>query len=247
MEQAGSESGPFVFICEHASSRIPAPLVTSVSDRGWLETHWGVDIGARDLTLELASLTNSQAVLARFSRLLCDANRHRDHPDLIRETIEGAGLSFNAGLDDAEVMRRVERYHEPYHLSIHTLLNATPSDRLLISIHSFTPVFNNHLRTMDVGVLFDGAAPHHAEDARRLQHALQEQGFFAALNEPYSGEGGLMYAADRHGSAHGLRHLELEINQAILSTPQRATRVAGLIAPALQTLLTVPSKRDDRA
>jgi hypothetical protein len=46
-----------------------------------------------------------------------------------------------------------------------------------------------------------------------------------------------MYAADRHGQRHQLRHLELELNQSILCTPQRVERVAEKIAAALKSLL----------
>jgi predicted N-formylglutamate amidohydrolase len=234
-EQAGDVGGPFLFICEHASARIPPPLSTNSADQLWLQSHWGVDIGARGLTLALAQRTGSQAVLARFSRLLCDANRHRDHPDLIRQLIDGAPLSFNTGLDEAELTRRIETYHEPYHQACDRALAASSPPPVLVSLHSFTPVWNQKVRTMDVGVLFDEARS--GTDARTLAAALQSEGFFTALNEPYSGANGLMYAADRHGQQHKLRHLELELNQSILCTPQRVEQVGKKIAAALMSLL----------
>ena len=233
---AGVSAGPFTFICEHASARIPLPLTTTISDRIWLQTHWGFDIGALGLTTELARHTHSQAILARFSRLLCDANRHRNHPDLIRETIDGVSLSFNAGLDEAEVIRRVELYHEPYHRAIDAALSAAGSQTFLISVHSFTPIWDQKLRTMDIGILFDGTEGA-TRDARKLQDAIEEEGFFTALNEPYSGISNLMYAADRHGRHHQVRRLELELNQAIICTPERVLRVGERIARALQKLI----------
>ena len=226
-------SGPFLIICEHASSRIPSPLTTNTTDDRWLDTHWGYDIGARQLSLALARLTGSQALLARFSRLLCDTNRHRDHEHLIRPDIEGEPLSFNAGLDEAEVIRRVELYHEPYHQQINAMLEAADPTVFLLSVHSFTPIWDDHIRTMDIGVLFD----EQSENAHALQRGLEGAGFFTALNEPYSGRDNLMYAADRHGRQHNIRHLELELNQATICTPQRIERVAARMAPVLMGLL----------
>ena len=149
--------------------------------------------------------------------------------------IEGVPLSFNADLDESEVLRRVERYHEPYHQACDRTLAACRPQTVLVSLHSFTPVWGQKVRTMDVGVLFDEA--HSGDDARTLESALRDEGFFTALNEPYSGANGLMYAADRHGQRHRVRHLELELNQSILCTPQRVERVAEKIASALERLL----------
>ncbi len=234
-EQAGPAIGPFLFICEHASGRVPPPLTTTDSDDYWLASHWGVDIGARDLCLALSARLASPTVLARFSRLLCDANRHRDHPVLIRPDISGAPLTFNSGLDAAEVRRRVERYHEPYHQAVDAALAAVGPAVVLVSVHSFTPVWEQQVRTMDTGVLFDEARS--GADAHSLHAALESQGFFSALNEPYSGANGLMYAADRHGQDRGVRHLELELNQALICTPRRIEQVADRLAVALRVLL----------
>lgn len=234
-EQAGPGVGPFLFTCEHASGRIPAPLTTTASDARWLASHWGIDIGARDLCMALSARLSSPTVLARFSRLLCDANRHRDHPVLIRTDINDTPLSFNSQLDTVELQRRVEQYHEPYHQAVDAALTAAGPAVVLVSVHSFTPVWDERVRTMDIGVLFDEAQS--SLDAHRLHTALEDEGFFTALNEPYSGANGLMYAADRHGQGRGVRHLELELNQALICTPRRIEQVAGRLATALRALL----------
>ena len=177
-EQAGPETGPFLLICEHASGRIPAPLTTTASDARWLASHWCIDIGARDLCMALSAQLSSPTVLARFSRLLCDANRHRDHPVLIRTDIDGTPLSFNSRVDAAEVQRRVAHYHEPYHQAVDAALTAAGPAVVLVSVHSFTPVWDERVRTMDIGVLFDEVQS--GSDARRLQLALEDEGFFTA-------------------------------------------------------------------
>lgn len=234
--------GPLLISCEHASNRVPAPLRAGPGDRTWLGTHWGWDIGARSFSLELARQLGGSALLARFSRLVCDANRPHDHPDLVRAEIEGHRLRFNRRLDPAERQRRLDRYHHPYHHELDRLAAAAVArDRrcLLLSVHSFTPVWGVDLRQTEIGVLFDD----HEEQARLLARSLRALGFDPSLNEPYSGRAGLIYAAARHGRAYGVLHLELELNQALVPTPRRARRLARRLAPAIAALLPAAQRR----
>lgn len=236
-------AGRFFFTCEHASNRVPAPLRTTAMDRAWLETHWGYDIGARTMSRELARMTGSYAVMARFSRLVVDANREPHQRDLIRPATEGHALTFNANVSDAERERRISRFHEPYHAAVDEGLAARLAggvgDILLLSVHSFTPVWNNRVRPMDVGVLF---SPYEAV-ARRLEAELQKEGLETALNKPYSGREGLIYAAERHGQSHQVVFLELEVNQSLCCTPARARRAARRIAAALTRLHVRQARR----
>ena len=224
-----------VVSCEHASHRIPKPLKTSAEDRGWLKTHWGYDIGAAEVTRQLVRRKSCVALLARFSRLICDANRHPDHEDLIRVTTEGYPLSFNQGLTAAEKERRLNLYHRPFHDLLDECLAervARGGDVVLLSIHSFTPVFEGKLRPMEMGVLFDRFEP----IAKRLAGHLEDVGFKTALNEPYSGMEGQMYAPHRHGQKHGVIYLELEIRQDLLTTPAKTVDVADRLCAALTEL-----------
>jgi predicted N-formylglutamate amidohydrolase len=82
---------------------------------------------------------------------------------------------------------------------------------------------------MEVGVLFDA----HCGHARRLEQGLAKQGFETALNAPYSGRDGLIYSALRHGTAHDIVYLELEVRQDLIDTPARALATGRRIAQAL--------------
>lgn len=221
--------------CEHASAAVPPPLSPSADDAPWLETHWAYDIGAASVARRLADLAGSVAVLARFSRLVCDANRDVGDPTWIRASVDGHALSFNHAIDEAERERRHSCYHAPYHAEIDRLLRErTPSgaDVLLLSIHSFTPVYEGEDRSMEVGVLFD----RHAPIAERLEVELRREGFATALNAPYSGMDGLIFAAQRHGVAHNVVYLELEVRQDLIADHAAAVATADRIAAALDRL-----------
>lgn len=226
---------PLILTCEHASRRVPRPLRSSAADREILASHWGYDIGAATVTREVVRRTGSLALLARFSRLVCDANRHAEDATWIRREVEGQVLSFNARVDAAEIGRRRRRYYEPYHHAVDEVLRrrlAAGGDVLLLSVHSFTPVFGEDRRDMEVGVLFND----HAAVAQRLERALAATGLRAALNEPYSGRQGMMFAAQRHGTIHNVVYLEIELRQDLLATPAQARRMGAALADCLQQL-----------
>ena len=105
---------------------------------------------------------------------------------------------------------------------------------MLLSVHSYTPVYLGQRRAVEVGVLFDA----YDELAEPLCEALSAAGFDARLNEPYSGKPphNLIYSAKHHGDAHGVPYLELEVRQDLIATPAAAAAVARRIAPALASL-----------
>ena len=223
--------GPFVFTCEHATHLLPE-WVAEPADLPLLEDHWGWDVGAADLTRALIELTRSCGVLSRFSRLICDPNRDASQEGFVVEQVEGQPVSFNRGVNAAERRRRQERYFDRYHDAIDRTIRArkavgTPVR--LCSIHSFTPLYLGRARPMEIGVLFDA----HHEHAWRLEGALAEQGFETVLNAPYSGCDGMIYSAQRHGTAHDIVYLELEVRQDLINTPAKALAAGRRIAQAL--------------
>ena len=229
-----SDSGPLVLTCEHASRRIPAPLRTTANDRKWLSTHWGWDIGARTVCREMIRQTGGVGVFARFSRLLADANRAPSHEHLVRCAVEGDVLSFNQGLTIEEVDRRLEKYHAPYHAAIDRVIGARmsqPGDVMLLAVHSFTP------RSVMIAVRWMlGSCSIPRPVARRFRDEIAAEGLKVALNEPYSGRNGLMYAAMRHGQAHGALYLELELNQKLIGSAADARKMGSALTRAFRRL-----------
>lgn len=227
--------GRFVLSCEHASNRLPPPIRPGSLDAPWLATHWAYDIGAAELVREIVANTGSVAVLSRFSRLVCDANRDPADPTVIVPRVEQHPLGFNELISATERAVRIDRYHSAFHRKVDDLLERRlpqGGDVALVSVHSFVPALYGLQRELDVGVLFN---PYEAV-AKRLARSLEARGVVTALNEPYSGRRGLIYSAERHGLDHQVIYLELEVNQALLSTPPKVYRVARLIAESLKEL-----------
>lgn len=223
-------TGSFLFTAEHASAVIPVPVQDT--DIPFLTTHWAVDIGILPLMKLLCEQHHAQGIYTQYSRLWIDTNRDPHQDGLIKTHIDDTPLSFNQSLTEQDALQRLAEVHEPYHHAISSSITTHTKPPLLVSLHSFTPIWNNHIRTMDIGVLFD----RDEELAHICTELLQQEGFFVEENKPYSGKNGLIYSAHRHGTEKNIPYIELEFNQSIICTPQRIKRVADKISRVFSTL-----------
>lgn len=218
-----------LLICEHASERLPPGWAWHDDDRWLLGTHWAIDLGAAEITRSLAQAIGCAAILARFSRLLVDPNRDVDAPTLFRDEAEGRPVRLNCGVDGDDRQRRLDGCYHPYHRAIDRALADAPAAAVL-SVHSFTPVYEGRARAVEVGVLFD----RHPELAAAFAEVLRGAGLRTALNEPYSGALGFAYSPERHAAAHDRRCLELEIRQDLAVDPDRRAAIEAAILAAIR-------------
>jgi predicted N-formylglutamate amidohydrolase len=225
--------GPLLVICEHAGNQVPSPLRLDPADRRWLFTHWGYDIGIAEVARVLIDTFGGAGLFAEFSRLVCDPNRPWDDRSCILDQIEGTKLRLNQGLDAAARQLRKVVFYDRYHDAVDALLRRRreiATDFTLVALHSFTERLGDEVRWMEAGVLFD-------DDQRGLGEAMAaevaREGLTTAINEPYSGIDGFTYSVTRHGRAHGLPHVEIELRQDLIATPEQSRQMAGRLAPAL--------------
>jgi predicted N-formylglutamate amidohydrolase len=213
--------------CEHASRELPPPFRWPDEDAWLTGTHWAYDLGAAELTRELAGELGAGAVLSRFSRLLIDPNRSEAAPDTFRANAEGRTVFLNRDIGDDERARRFE-IARAYHAAIDDALSSDAAP-VVLSIHTFTPLYEGLRRSVEVGVLFD------EEEllAERVRATLADNGFHALLNEPYSGKAGLIYSAERHARRHGRRALELELRQDLACDASARARVVSVLCRVL--------------
>ena len=228
---SGSRSAPVFLTCEHASQALPSPWRWPERDLRLVDTHWAYDLGAREVTLELARTLDASAVLARFTRLLADPNREEGHADVFRARADGEPVLLNAELSCAEKTRRLVGYHRPYHVALDAALGAVDAP-FLFSIHSFTPLYEGTPRAVELGVLFN----EDETDARKLGAALSAHFPQVAYNEPWSGRTGLIYSAERHAGKHGRRALELEVRQDRAVDPRYRAELVRVLARFFSSL-----------
>jgi predicted N-formylglutamate amidohydrolase len=224
-------NGRLLFVCDHASNALPPGGLGL--DPGLLSTHIAYDIGAASVTRALAGVYGARALLGAWSRLLIDLNRGPDDPTLVMKLSDGSIIPGNRDADAAEVARRIQAFHAPYHAAIAAALDRVGSDAVIISLHSFTPAWKGRPRPWEVGVLYDRdirlAAP--------LMTRLAEAGFVVGDNEPYSGalEGDTLW---QHGTMRGLPHVLIEMRQDLVASDEQAQAFASRLKPVLDAALS---------
>ena len=223
--RTGDGAAGVFLLCEHATERLPSPWRWPDEDEHLKGTHWAFDPGARALTLELASALNAGAVLARHTRLLIDPNRDELHRDLFRLVADGQEVALNRALSGPERTIRLERYYRAFHFAVDRALTRDPAP-VLLSLHTFSALYEGEARSMAMGVLFNDDEP----AARRLGAHLEQEFSGVAYNEPWSGREGLMYSVETHARRHRRVAIELELRNDLALDPRfRGRLVASLV------------------
>jgi predicted N-formylglutamate amidohydrolase len=227
---------PLLFLCDHASNRLPEAYGSLGLAPDLFASHIAYDIGAAEVTRALASAYGAAAVLGAWSRLLIDLNRGEDDPTLVAKLSDGSIVPGNRSAGADEIARRLALYHAPYHRAVEQEIlriqdaGAVP---VLLSLHSFTPVWKGARRRWDVGVLWD----RDGRLAKPLLARLAEAGWAVGDNEPYSGalENDCLY---RHGTMRGLPHVLIEMRQDLIAGEAPACAFAARLKPALDAALS---------
>ena len=129
------------------------------------------------------------------------------------------------------------KFFAPYHERIDTEIKRRWRVRMpavLISLHSFTPIFKGVARPWHVAVLYN-------RDPRLARHLLAmlkaETGLVVGNNEPYVVSNSTDYTIPVHGERLGLPHALIEIRQDLIAEERGqhtwALRLARLLPRAL--------------
>jgi predicted N-formylglutamate amidohydrolase len=226
---------PLLFICDHASNKLPNQYGDLGLSLELFETHIASDIGAAEVTRTLAGEFGATAIMARWSRLLIDLNRGPDDPTLVMKLSDGSIIGGNAHADTAEVQRRIALFYAPYHDAIAreiAAMDSTGRVPIIVSVHSFTPIWKGRKRPWEVGILWD----RDARLARPMIKQLERAGFKVGDNEPYSGEleNDCLY---RHGTMSGLPHVLIEIRQDLIALTSAAQTLARRLIVVIESAL----------
>ncbi len=241
----GEPAAGVLIVCDHAANALPPEYGDLGLPAAEFSRHIAYDPGAAAVARTLAGRLGAPAVLSTYSRLLIDPNRGEDDPTLIMRLSDGAVVPGNAGVDGDERARRIARFHAPYHAAIDAAIDralAAGRPPIILSIHSFTPVWRGRVRPWHAGVLWD-ADPRIAEP---LIAALRAAGdVVVGDNEPYSGAlaNDCMY---RHGSRRGLAHGLVEIRQDVIGDAAGAAAWAERLAKIAGDLKELPGVRTIR-
>jgi predicted N-formylglutamate amidohydrolase len=233
----GRADAGLIVLCDHAGNAFPPDYGTLGLPPEQLTRHIAYDIGAAEMTRQIAAELGAPAILTRFSRLLIDPNRGADDPTLIMRLSDGAVVPGNRRLDEAERERRTRLYYTPYHATVDRIIDsclATGIVPMLLSMHSFTESWKASPRPWHIGVLWDNIDGRFAEPMLKALYA--EGDLIVGDNEPYTGVlvGDCMW---QHGSQRGLASALIEVRQDLIRDAAGQAAWAGRLCRIVKKIL----------
>ena len=229
-ENGGS---PLLIVADHAGKHFPRRLGQLGLSNAECEGHIAWDIGAGAVCCLIGSALDAVVVRQNYSRLVIDCNRTPGSETSILDLSERTRVPGNIGLSQRHKLARVRELFQPYHDRIATELDrrrAAERPTALISVHSFTPVFQTVARLWHVGVLYN-RDPRFAQILMELLH--REEGLVVGDNEPYSVTDASDYTIPVHGEQRDLHHVALEIRQDLITDEAGQRMWAALFARLL--------------
>ncbi len=231
-----SGKGSVLLVCEHASQTLPARFGTLGLGSDLLQSHIAWDPGALAVSRLLSESLDATLVYQRYSRLVYDCNRPPESPSAMPVVSEIYDIPGNADLSDADRYARTSALYIPFHDRISQLV-AARDQTVLVTIHSFTPVYHGKPRTVEIGILHDA-------DTRLADAMLAHAGgssFKVERNAPYGPEDGVTHTLRLHALPSGLLNVMIEVRNDLIQDEkgQRAAAdflhgllVAGIAAEA---------------
>ncbi|OAP47513.1 N-formylglutamate amidohydrolase [Sinorhizobium americanum] len=237
----GDAKGDFLFVCEHASSRLPERLGTLGLPKEALESHIAWDPGALAVSRLLAGKLDGTLIHQRFSRLVYDCNRPPESDAATPVVSEVYEVPGNRAMSAAERQARVDEVYLPFHETVSEFVAARKAvgrQPILVTMHSFTPVYFGKSRSVELGILHD--ADSRLADRMLAVATTGEVAYDIRRNEPYGPADGVTHSLIEYGVRHGLPNVMIEIRNDLIRNEvgQRvmADYLGGLLARSAAAL-----------
>ena len=227
-------------LCEHASNHFPAQfgdLGLQPSDQ---ISHAAWDPGARAISLHLCQALDAPMVASQVSRLVYDCNRPPEIASAMPVKSELIEIPGNRDLTGDQRQQRVDAVYRPFCDAVSEVIKTRRTAGLqtvLITIHSFTPIYYGQPRAVEIGILHDddsAMADAMLANAQSLPHRRVER------NQPYGPQDGVTHSLKLHGMAHGLVNVMIEVRNYLLRDAKEeaimADELLTLLRPALASL-----------
>lgn len=223
-------SNQFILLtCEHAKNHVPKFLNNLNLSPRLLSTHRAYDKGALEIARALQLNLKAPLLYGQYSRLAIDLNRSEKNSKVFSK--------FSRVLKMEQKEQILSTIYRPFRKKTNAIVKKELGKKKLVvhfSIHSFTPIMNQHVRNCEIGLLYDPKYKIESSLARKLKHQLSIKfpNIRIRMNYPYKG------TADGHTSnlrkiygKLGYVGIEIEFNQAWLKylESHHATKKASLI------------------
>ena len=208
---------PFLLTSDHYGRVLPRKLGDLGIAAPDMERHIAYDIGISGVADRLAGMLDAHLVAQHYSRLVIDCNRPPGAVSSIPVISEATAIPRNEGISEHEREARRREIFAPYHRRINEAIDTrlhAKRPTVLVSLHSFTPVYAGVARPWHIGALYhrDTILPQ-----LLLKHLRAESDLVVGDNEPYAVSDLTDYTIPVHGEARGLINTGIEIRQDLIA------------------------------
>jgi len=225
---------PVLLVCEHAANRIPDALDNLGLDEATRLSHVAWDPGALAVAQEISHILDARLVASTISRLVYDCNRPPEAPGAMPKRSEIFDIPGNKNLNDTEKAARVATVYEPFRSLLAETIAPTQTPLVLVTIHSFTPVYLGKKRDVEIGILHD-------HDTRLadaiLNLAPKHTKLNVRRNDPYGPDDGVTHTLKLHALPNGLLNVMIEIRNDLIATTDQQLAVAKMLAGLIEDAL----------
>lgn len=230
-----------VLVCEHASNAFPLPWGPLGLDAAAQSAHVAWDPGALGLARGLSVRLGACLVHAPVSRLIHDLNRAPDSPGAMPAQSEVYAIPGNCGLTPEDRAARVEAVYDPFHAGLASVIArriALGQRPVIVTVHSFSPIWHGVPRSVEFGVIHDDTRPGDDRLARAvLAAAWSLTDLRAELNAPYAASDGVTHLLRLHAVPYALPHVMLEVRNDLIADAVAQEAMADRLAPVLARAL----------
>jgi predicted N-formylglutamate amidohydrolase len=199
-----------IITCEHGGNEIPKSYQSYFKEhQSLLNTHGGYDLGVFDVFQHLESLSD-YSKFSKKSRLLIELNRSLHHPNLFSEVSD----SFSK----AKKKELINTLYVPYRNEVESIIKQyieAGEHVIHLSLHSFTPIYNNVERSCDIGLLYDSKKSCEKVFCKGLKEKIADinANINVRYNYPYLGKADGFTTYLRKQFPENYMGVEIEINQ----------------------------------
>lgn len=228
--------GDVLLVCEHASEKIPSVFGTLGLSADVLASHIAWDPGALGVARMLSGNLDATLVYQQYSRLIYDCNRPPESPAAMPVTSEIYDIPGNRDLTEADRFARTSAIYVPFHDRVSSLIaerQLAGRRSIIVTVHSFTPIFHGVFRDVHIGILHDSDS----RLADAMLGAVKETGFNVQRNEPYGPEDGVTHTLKLHALPDGLLNVMIEIRNDLIQNEDGQRVAADLLTGLLRDAL----------
>lgn len=227
--------GDIVVVCEHASHLIPPALGDLGIDTPALASHIVWDPGALKLARHLSTSLDAVLYYQRYSRLVYDCNRPPEAASAIVGKSEIYDVPGNQNIREADRQARIREIYLPFRDGLSEILSTRKAEgraSILVTIHSFTPIYFGRRREVEIGVLHDSDS--RLADAILAKAEGTDQNYVVMRNQPYGPADGVTHTLIEHGIANGIPNVMIEVRNDLLASADGQAVIAAYLATLIE-------------